>query len=42
MGHTIKVFQGDYGNIKVTTPQDLAMAEAILASRVTPEVLPSA
>ncbi len=42
MGHTIKVFQGDYGNIKVTTPQDLAIAEAILASRVTPEVLPSA
>ena len=42
MGHTVRVFQGNYGNIKVTTPQDLAMAEAILASRVAPEVLPSA
>jgi len=42
MGHTVKVFQGNEGNIKVTTPQDLAIAEAILASRVVPEVLPSA
>ena len=42
MGHTIKVFHGDYGNINVTTRQDLATAEAILASRVTPEVPPSA
>ena len=42
MGHTVKVFQGNDGNIKVTTPQDLAIAEAILASRVVPEVLPSA
>jgi 2-C-methyl-D-erythritol 4-phosphate cytidylyltransferase len=42
MGYTVRVFQGNYGNIKVTTPQDLAMAEAILASRVKPEVLPSA
>ena len=42
MGHTVKIFQGDEGNIKVTTPQDLAIAEAILASRIVPEVLPSA
>ena len=42
MGHVVKIFQGDEGNIKVTTPQDLAIAEAILASRVVPEVLPSA
>ena len=42
MGHTVNVFPGDYGNVKVTTPQDLAVAEAILASRVVPEVLPSA
>ena len=42
MGHTVQIFQGDVGNIKVTTPQDLAIAEAILASRVVPEVLPSA
>lgn len=42
MGHTVKIFQGDEGNIKVTTRQDLAIAEAILASRVVAEVLPSA
>ena len=42
MGHTVKIFQGDEGNIKVTTLQDLAIAEAILASRIVPEVLPSA
>lgn len=42
LGHTVHVFPGDYGNLKVTTPQDLALAEAILASRVVPEVLPSA
>ena len=42
MGHPVQIFQGDVGNIKVTTPQDLAIAEAILASRVVPEVLPSA
>ena len=42
LGHTVNVFQGDYGNLKITTPQDLAIAEAILASRVTVEVLPSA
>lgn len=42
LGHTVRVFQGDYGNLKVTTPQDLALAEAILAARATVEVLPSA
>ncbi len=42
MGYTVKVFRGDNGNIKVTTRQDLTIAEAILASRVVPEVLPSA
>ena len=42
LGHEVHVFPGDYGNLKVTTPQDLALAEAILASRVIPEVLPSA
>lgn len=41
-GRAVTVFPGDYGNLKVTTPQDLAVAEAILASRVVPEVLPSA
>ena len=42
LGHEVHVFPGDYGNLKVTTPQDLVVAEAILASRVVPEVLPSA
>ena len=42
LGHPVHVFPGDYGNLKVTTPQDLAIAEAILASRATVEVLPSA
>ncbi len=42
LGHTVSVFTGDYGNLKVTTPQDLVIAEAILASRATVEVLPSA
>lgn len=42
LGHTVNVFTGDYGNLKVTTPQDLVIAEAILASRATVEVLPSA
>ena len=42
LGHTVHVFPGDYGNLKVTTPQDLAIAEAILASRGVAEVLPSA
>lgn len=42
LGRPVHVFPGDYGNLKVTTPQDLAIAEAILASRATVEVLPSA
>ena len=42
LGHDVRVFQGDYGNLKVTTPQDLAMAEAILAARGMAEVSPSA
>ena len=42
LGHDVHVFPGDYGNLKVTTQHDLALAEAILASRVIPEVLPSA
>lgn len=33
MGYPVKVFRGDYDNIKVTNPQDLAMAEWILERR---------
>ena len=33
MGETVRVVSGSYENIKVTTPQDLVLAEAILAER---------
>lgn len=32
-GHPVKVFQGDSTNIKITTPVDLLIAEAILKGR---------
>jgi len=31
LGHPIKVLMGSYRNIKVTTPEDLDLAKAILA-----------
>ena len=33
LGHKVKVVDGDYRNIKITTPDDLIIAEAILKSR---------
>jgi 2-C-methyl-D-erythritol 4-phosphate cytidylyltransferase len=33
MGHPVRVVEGSGENIKVTTPEDLVIAEAILASR---------
>jgi 2-C-methyl-D-erythritol 4-phosphate cytidylyltransferase len=33
LGHKVKVFRGSYTNIKVTTPEDLIIAEAILKPR---------
>jgi 2-C-methyl-D-erythritol 4-phosphate cytidylyltransferase len=33
LGYRIKVYSGSYDNIKVTTPEDLSLAEAILKSR---------
>ena len=33
MGHPVRMFMGSYDNIKVTTPEDLHIAEAILRSR---------
>ncbi len=33
VGHPVKLFMGSYDNIKVTTPEDLYIAEAILRSR---------
>ncbi|MBI4311986.1 MAG: 2-C-methyl-D-erythritol 4-phosphate cytidylyltransferase [Chloroflexi bacterium] len=32
-GHPVHVYLGDYANIKVTTPEDMAIAEALLRSR---------
>jgi 2-C-methyl-D-erythritol 4-phosphate cytidylyltransferase len=33
LGHAVQVFDGAYSNIKVTTPDDLGLAEAILRLR---------
>jgi 2-C-methyl-D-erythritol 4-phosphate cytidylyltransferase len=33
MGHRVIVFEGESTNIKITTPLDLVIAEAILKSR---------
>ena len=33
LGHPVKMFLGSYRNLKVTTPEDLAVAEAFLAAR---------
>jgi 2-C-methyl-D-erythritol 4-phosphate cytidylyltransferase len=33
MGHRVKIIEGSYENIKITTPQDLALAELILKRR---------
>jgi 2-C-methyl-D-erythritol 4-phosphate cytidylyltransferase len=33
LGHTVKLYRGAYDNIKITTPDDLAIAEAILRKR---------
>jgi 2-C-methyl-D-erythritol 4-phosphate cytidylyltransferase len=29
-GHTISLFEGSYENIKITTPEDLLIAESLL------------
>jgi 2-C-methyl-D-erythritol 4-phosphate cytidylyltransferase len=34
LGHPVKMFLGSYENLKVTTSEDLALAEAILRSRM--------
>ena len=33
-GHIISLFEGSYENIKITTPDDLIVAEALLTSRI--------
>src|SRR5688572_8150149 len=36
-GHTISLFEGSYDNIKITTPEDLVVAEALLSSKLRME-----
>ena len=31
-GGSVRIVRGDYRNIKITTPEDLVLAEAFLAS----------
>ena len=38
LGHPVKMFLGSYENLKVTTPEDLAVAEAFLKS-LKPRIL---
>jgi 2-C-methyl-D-erythritol 4-phosphate cytidylyltransferase len=33
LGHQVRVFMGAYENLKVTTPEDIALAESILKAR---------
>lgn len=33
LGHSVRVYMGSYQNLKVTTPEDLALAEALLEMR---------
>jgi len=33
LGISVQMIRGDYGNIKITTPEDLILAEALLAGR---------
>ena len=35
LGHKVKVFMGSYSNLKVTTPEDLAIAELLLKMKKT-------
>lgn len=34
-GHTISLFEGSYENIKITTPEDLIFAEALMVAKKT-------
>jgi 2-C-methyl-D-erythritol 4-phosphate cytidylyltransferase len=34
LGHPVAMVEGDYDNIKITTPEDLFFAEAILKKRL--------
>jgi len=36
LGHAVRVYRGDESNLKVTTPEDLILAEALLRARLAP------
>ena len=36
LGHPVRMFLGSYENLKVTTPEDLVVVEAILKGRGGP------
>ncbi|HEV8512911.1 MAG TPA: 2-C-methyl-D-erythritol 4-phosphate cytidylyltransferase [Cyclobacteriaceae bacterium] len=38
-GHIISLFEGSYENIKITTPEDLVVAEALLSSKKNKETV---
>ena len=38
VGHPVRIFMGSQQNIKVTTPEDIVLAEAIAMSRLDPDV----
>ena len=33
LGYSVKVFEGSYDNVKITTPEDLKLVETLLLSR---------
>jgi 2-C-methyl-D-erythritol 4-phosphate cytidylyltransferase len=35
LGHAVRLYEGAYWNIKVTAPEDLVVAEALLRERLT-------
>jgi 2-C-methyl-D-erythritol 4-phosphate cytidylyltransferase len=42
IGHDVRLYEGDDANIKVTTPDDLIVAEALLRARLSGQSPPSA
>ena len=41
LGHPVKMFLGAYENVKVTTAEDLVIAEAFLKSNDNPQITSS-
>ncbi len=40
LGHPVQIFLGSYENLKITTPDDLTIAEALLTSRYSEQPTP--